>query len=302
MLTRKELMDLLEYNPETGEFFWRVKIRRTIMPGTKAGAHIGGGWWSIKYKGRGYNPARLAWWIVYDEYPSMVPVPINGDRSDFRIENLLDKSEYLATRDEKFNRRITHEDLLEVLDYNPETGVFHWKTAMGSRALAGDVAGTFCEGYWVIRIYGRGYSAARLAWFYMTGDWPVNQIDHIDREKLNNRFENLRDVTAKVNCENRDISYMQTEEYRRKKSEEVRKRHQSPEYAEKMRKAWTPAARQKLSEAMKNRWRDPASREKLLWSDERKAAQSERLRQEWQDPLYRAKHMKKRRNKEEESQ
>ena len=46
------------------------------------------------------------------------------------------------------------------------------------------------------------FSAHRLAWLYVTGDWPVGVIDHINGDRTDNRFENLRDVTQKTNSEN----------------------------------------------------------------------------------------------------
>lgn len=204
MITKQELSNLLEYDPETGIFKWKVPRRRgTIPPGARAGSDIGDGWVSIKIGGRGYYAARLAWWLVYDEYPEFVPVPLDGDRSNLAIDNLIDKQEYNKTRDGKFQQQITHEELLRILDYDPHSGVFTWKVFMGSRATVGSVAGTIQDGYTNIRIYGRGYKAARLAWLYTHGVWPEEQMDHIDRERSNNRLNNLRDVTLQVNLENR---------------------------------------------------------------------------------------------------
>ncbi|GAP37378.1 endonuclease, HNH family [Piscinibacter sakaiensis] len=55
----------------------------------------------------------------------------------------------------------------------------------------------------MIEIYGRSYVAARLAWLYMHGEWPEHQIDHRDRDRLNDAASNLRSATGKQNCENR---------------------------------------------------------------------------------------------------
>jgi hypothetical protein len=69
---------------------------------------------------------------------------------------------------------------------------------------AGDVAGYLAQdGYLIISIRQRGYQAHRLAWLYMHGEWPQKYIDHINCDKLDNRIANLRDVTARVNSENR---------------------------------------------------------------------------------------------------
>lgn len=88
------------------------------------------------------------------------------------------------------------------LDFNPETGVFTRKTSSGGR-LAGSVAGTITKaGYTQITFQGRLYYAHRLAWLFVTGGWPENEIDHIDGRKSNNRIKNLRDATHAQNMHN----------------------------------------------------------------------------------------------------
>jgi len=89
-----------------------------------------------------------------------------------------------------------------VLDYNPETGVFTWlKSGQGFRGIkAGDVAGGIAEsGYVLIRIKGQTYRAHRLAWVYMTGEQPPEFMDHKDRNRANNRWDNLRPATMSQN-------------------------------------------------------------------------------------------------------
>lgn len=71
--------------------------------------------------------------------------------------------------------------------------------------MAGSIAGSVDKttGYVRIRIDRRIYQAHRLAWFYVTGEWPANDIDHRDTVRHNNRWLNLRDVTHRTNGENR---------------------------------------------------------------------------------------------------
>lgn len=100
---------------------------------------------------------------------------------------------------------ITQSQLHEMLNYDPQTGVFTWRTHPSKkvRIRVGDVASSVSTaGYAVIKIFGKPYLAHRLAFLYMRGEWPKNQIDHIDGNRLNNRIENLRDVTAFVNMQN----------------------------------------------------------------------------------------------------
>lgn len=98
---------------------------------------------------------------------------------------------------------LAHERLLEALRYDPETGFFTRLLHAASNARAGEVAGSpNSGGYWVIVLDGQRYRAHVLAWFYMTGEWPIHHIDHIDGDTLNNRFTNLRNVPRTVNMRN----------------------------------------------------------------------------------------------------
>ena len=80
------------------------------------------------------------------------------------------------------NSLLTQERLKELLSYDPATGIFAWKTRRNQLSDIGQRAGTIhvC-GYRVIRIDESGYQAGRLAWFYMTGQWPKSEIDHKNR-------------------------------------------------------------------------------------------------------------------------
>ncbi|SRR6266446_2339189 len=87
---------------------------------------------------------------------------------------------------------LTQERLKELLHYDPETGVFSWilkRPAYGGNKKRGH------EYVLINDVDGRDYRAARLAHLYMTGEWPKHKMDHINRIKDDNRWENLRDVT-----------------------------------------------------------------------------------------------------------
>jgi len=99
---------------------------------------------------------------------------------------------------------LTAARLREVLGYDPETGVFTWRVFRSGRAVVGQQAARAprCNGYSTIFVDGYLYPAHRLAWLYVTGEWPVGLIDHKDGMKANNAFGNLRDVTHGVNLQN----------------------------------------------------------------------------------------------------
>lgn len=100
---------------------------------------------------------------------------------------------------------ITLERLKEVLEYNPESGVWVWR-ASSRRGWAGKVAGSISHwGYIEIRIDGRLYKAQRLAWLYMTGSWPRAGIDHKNLVQTDNRWVNLREATQSQNSANRRV-------------------------------------------------------------------------------------------------
>jgi len=92
-------------------------------------------------------------------------------------------------RNPKMRDRGVHERLLSKLDYNPDKGIFTWKN--GKRA--GSVSG---NGYEYIRLDGTLYQSSRLAWLYITGEWPKDEIDHADRNPSNNRISNLREANS----------------------------------------------------------------------------------------------------------
>jgi hypothetical protein len=90
---------------------------------------------------------------------------------------------------------ITAERLRELLSYDPETGVFRWLV----RRLPGNIRKQSISGYRGIHIDGRRYKCSRLVWLYQTGEWPTHEIDHVNGDRVDNRFCNLREATLTEN-------------------------------------------------------------------------------------------------------
>ena len=98
---------------------------------------------------------------------------------------------------------MNQEQLKSVLHYDAPTGVFRRRFAKAYNAKPWSVAGSVAtNGYAQIAIDGKAYMAHRLAWLYVYGEWPKQQIDHINGCKVDNRIDNLRDVSQSVNMLN----------------------------------------------------------------------------------------------------
>ncbi len=100
----------------------------------------------------------------------------------------------------------TLEEIKARVEYNPKTGVFVWKQTLGGKCRKGYPAGRMgtgkAAGYMRVTIGGREYKAHRLAWLFMKGEWPTQQIDHINGLPHDNRWANLRLATQSQNKAN----------------------------------------------------------------------------------------------------
>jgi hypothetical protein len=200
--TLEYLKSILCYDPEAGIFTWMVRKPRTDGIGSIAGCLSGNGYWVIGINGEKYGAHRLAWFYKVGRWP-LVGMDIDHedrDRSNNRFSNLREISITTA--------ELTQEYLKSILCYDPETGIFTWiEHRQGTKGI-GSEAGTLRDnGYWVIGIDGKSYGAHRLAWFYETGKWPLEDVDHEDHNKINNKFSNLRLATRSQSQWNRKGNY-----------------------------------------------------------------------------------------------
>jgi hypothetical protein len=99
---------------------------------------------------------------------------------------------------------MNQEQLKELLHYDPETGVFTWKESRGN-VKAGQIAGWENDGYLKIQINKKSEQLHRLAFLYMTGELPAEQVDHKNQNRSDNRWENLREVSQAENLKNKTL-------------------------------------------------------------------------------------------------
>lgn len=99
---------------------------------------------------------------------------------------------------------LTQERLLSLVYYGQLTGVFTRKHKLKPSHIIGEVLGKVNkDGYLVMSLAGKAYLAHRLVFLYVLGEFPPEQVDHIDHNRTNNSFMNLRLCSHKQNCYNK---------------------------------------------------------------------------------------------------
>lgn len=94
---------------------------------------------------------------------------------------------------------LLYNDLVAVIRYDDKTGIFTWIAGKNTGEIAGCLR---ADGYRMIRLGGILYYAHRLAWFFHNKEMPRQFIDHVNGDKSDNRIDNLRAVSVRVNTEN----------------------------------------------------------------------------------------------------
>lgn len=192
----------LSYDPETGSIKWIVTCKRKIE-GKEAGS-------STKREGRRVltlggtevSCSIVAWVLHYGLFPDGKLFHINGDNFDNRICNL----DYIRNRPKKIRVRkrveeFSIEELRDAFSYDPESGLI-CRISCGSLVKCCSKRRDGRLFYWILSFRGESIGAHRMAWALHHGMWPSGVIDHVDRDGLNNKIENLRDVTQAENLRN----------------------------------------------------------------------------------------------------
>lgn len=124
----------------------------------------------------------------------------------YQVTRYCGKSKFCSKECKNKPREIpdlTQEYLKSILTYDPVTGIFTWAIKKAIRFHIGQIAGNFNQdGYRVIMIDGFQYFAHRLAWLYIYGEWPSDELDHINNIRDDNAINNLREANRSQNMRN----------------------------------------------------------------------------------------------------
>ena len=108
------LKEILKYEPNTGNFYWKTDRNHSVIIGSIAGSQHPGGYWTIGINGKNYAAHRLAWFYVYGTWPQKHLDHINGNRADNRIENLREATRSQNMQNEKKARSTNSNGFLGV--------------------------------------------------------------------------------------------------------------------------------------------------------------------------------------------
>jgi hypothetical protein len=128
---------------------------------------------------------------------------------------LLAQARVLTTRGKPFLRTtdalLDQSEIKRILSYDPQTGELKWRLRADrdrswNHRFVGEIAGAvLTNGYRYINFNGKLHTAHRVAWLYMIGEWPASQVDHVNRDRADNRWANLRLATQSENSANQGL-------------------------------------------------------------------------------------------------
>lgn len=200
---RQRIMEVLEYDPETGLFRWK---EGTAIKSRK-------GWFSVPLNSDGQrklhingttcSAKRIAWIIGYGKWPRS-NISMRDKNAGLKLSNLFE-TDTTPIGDESVSD--LRKRLMDVVEYDASTGLFRWKGVYRRNQSKGWFSGNpDSYGYIKIKIFNVPYAAHRLAWLFVYCKFPEMKTDHENGVRTDNRILNLRDVSALENNRNKRIS------------------------------------------------------------------------------------------------
>lgn len=108
------------------------------------------------------------------------------------------------------SKPLSQEMAKEIFEYNPITGVVCWKCSKGRRKAGKVITNKDSEGYLRVGLGRKSYKLHRIIWLLTHGYMPEYYIDHINRNKSDNRLCNLREVSHTCNLRNSSVAINNT--------------------------------------------------------------------------------------------
>lgn len=103
-----------------------------------------------------------------------------------------------------------YREAVRLFKYNPSSGELIWLVNKGRARIGQLVRNPGKSGYWRVTNNGKMYLAHRLAWLLHYGKWPVSDLDHINKDKTDNRIINLRLANKEINGKNLPLKITNT--------------------------------------------------------------------------------------------
>ena len=226
-LSIEYINECVSYNEETGELSWidrplhhftnekMQKMFNKKYSGNIISGISGNGFIAFKANDIKNYAHRIIWKLKTGEYPSLPIEHIDGNKLNNRWDNLREVaiSNKPTTKTELSD--LSLEYLKECIDYNPETGIAVWKErplhhfkntsnmiSTNSQTAGKEINTLNSHGYYRFTIDYSTYLLHRVIWKLMTGNDSDKFIDHIDGDKTNNKWDNLREATPRQNVQN----------------------------------------------------------------------------------------------------
>lgn len=204
--TQERLKEVFHYDPETGVFVRKKPSKH--QDGDRKYGKVGAGRVSelgyvmLMLDGTNYIAGQLVWLYETGAWPPARIKYIDGDKLNNRFSNISVPDK---TREQIKAQELNQARLKELLHYEPETGHFTWRVSSAVAAIGSRAGGYHSLGYRTIGVDYKKHLEHVLAWVWMTGERPDADIDHINGDKADNRWCNLREATRTQNNHNQRI-------------------------------------------------------------------------------------------------